>query len=267
MRRGSALRWSCYAVVAIWSLALFSQAPPGPAPARRPTPAARVRPVAARPPPPELAPQPAPPPEEPPVREPKPSPASPSPSAPPARRVGQAELVEGTALLDGAGEFPALSCSYEDFAGFRGYARAMAALGARLVVVRDREIVGAIDLETGAFGAASLGPGFSPRARDYTGEPGLASLARAARQRFGDRAVVMMLVPRVLDAGLFGGLARLLAERGERREGVREIRGRYERGPGGGVWLRVEAAVRSDGSAVRIDALFDLGQIAAAVRA
>jgi hypothetical protein len=77
----------------------------------------------------------------------------------------------------------------------------------------------------------------------------------------------MMLVPRDLDAGLFGGLARLLAERGERRERVREIRGRYERAPGGGVWLRVEAAVRGDGSTVSMDALFDLGQIAAAVRA
>jgi hypothetical protein len=185
----------------------------------------------------------------------------------PARRVGQAELAEGTALLDGAGEFPALSCSYEDFAGFRGYARAMIALGARLVVVRDREVVSQVDLDTGAFDPASLGLAFSPRARDYTGEPGLARLARAARERFGDRAVVMMLVPRVLDAGLFGGLAQLLAERGEPRERVREIRGRYERGPGGGVRLRVEAAVRRDGSAVSLDALFDLGQIAAAVRA
>lgn len=249
MRRGSALRLSSYAAVAIWSLALFSQAPPGSPPARRPTAAARVQPVAAKPP---RAPQP------------EPSPARP---APPVRRVGQAALAAGTALLDGAGEFPALSCSYEDFAGFRGYARAMTALGARLVVVRDREIVGAIDLDTGAFGAASPGPGFSPRARDYTGEPGLAFLSRAARERFGDRAVVMMLVPRALDAGLFGGLAQLLAEHGEPRERVREIRGRYERGPGGGVQLRVEAAVRRDGSAVSMDALFDLGQIAAAVRA
>jgi hypothetical protein len=33
------------------------------------------------------------------------------------------------------------------------------------------------------------------------------------------------------------------------------------------VWLRVEAAVRGDGSTVSMDALFDLGQIAAAVRA
>ncbi len=267
MRRGGALRWSCYAAVAVWSLALFSQAPPGAAPPPRPTPAARVQPVAARPPRPEPAPQPEPPAEEPPAREPEPAPAPPTYSAPPARRVGQAELAEGTALLDGGGEFPALSCSYEDFASFRGYARAMVALGARLVVVRDREIVGAIDLDTGAFGAASLGPGFSPRARDYTGEPGLAPLARAARERFGDRAVVMMLVPRALDAGLFGGLAQLLAELGERRERVREIRGRYERGPGGGVRLRVEAAVRRDGSALSMDALFDLGQIAAAVRA
>lgn len=264
MRRRPALRWSCYAVVAIWSLALFSQARPDPAPARRPTPAARVRPVAAKPPPPEPAARPDPAAEKPPAPDRKPSPA---PPAPPARRVGEAELAEGTALLDGAGEFPALSCSYEDFAGFQGYARAMNALGARLVVVRDREIVAAIDLDTGVFGAASLGRGFSPRARDYTGEPGLAPLARAARERFGDRAVVMMLVPRALDAGLFGGLAQLLAERGEHRERVREIRGRYERGPAGGVRLRVEAAVRRDGSALSLDAIFDLGQIAAALRA
>jgi len=247
MRRDSALRWSCYAVVAIWSFALFSRASLGLAPARPPTPAARVQPVAAPLPPSAPAP---------PAPEPEPS------SAPPARRVGQAELDEGAVLLDGEGEFPALSCSYEDFAGFRDYALAMASLGARLVVVRDREIVGAIDLDRGAFDAPALGPGFSPRARDYTGEPGLAPLARAARERFGGRSVVMMLVPRVLDAGLFGGLARLLAERGERRERVREIRGRYSRGPGGGVQLRVEGAVRRDGSAVSLDALFDLAQIA-----
>jgi hypothetical protein len=261
MSRGSALRWSCHVAVALWSLALFSQAPLGPAPVPQASAAARVRPVLATPPPPEPSPPPDPPAEEPP-----PAPPEPSPD-PPARLVGQAELAEGTALLDGAGEFPALSCSYEEFASFRGYARAMVALGARFVVVRDREIVGAIDLETGAFGAASLGPGFSPRARDYTGEPGLASLARESRERFGSGAVVMMLVPRALDAGLFGGLAQLLVERGERRESVREIRGRYERGPGGGVQLRVEAAVRRDGSAVSMDALFDLGQIAAAARA
>ena len=265
MKRGFALRWSCYAAVAIWSFALFSQASLGPVvPARQPAPTARVRPVVAKPPRPQPAPQPSPPEEEPSVQEPEPSPA---PSAPPARRVGQAELAEGTALLDGAGEFPSLSCSYEDFASFRSYARAMVGLGARLVVVRDREIVSMIDLDTGAFDAASPGPGFSPRARDYTGEPGLAPLTRTARERFGGRAVVMMLVPRALDAGLFGGLAQLLSERGEPRERVREIRGRYQRGPGGGVRLRVEAAVRGDGSTVSMDALFDLGQIAAAVRA
>lgn len=267
MRRGAALRWGCYAAVAIWSLTLLSQARPGRAPERRSAPVARIRPVAAKPPRPEPEPQPDPSAEEATAREPEPSPVRPTSPAPPARSVGRAELAEGTALLDGGGEFPALSCSYEDFEDFRGYARAMAALGARFVVVRDREIVGAVELDTGAFGAASLGPGFSPRARDYTGEPGLAPLARAARERFGARAVVMMLVPRALDAGLFGGLAQLLAEVGERRERVREIRGRYERAPGGGVRLRVEAAVRRDGSAVGMDALFDLGQIAAAVRA
>ena len=159
-----------------------------------------------------------------------------------------------------------LSFGYEDFPSFRSYARAMVRLGARFVVVRRREIVGSVDLETAATGSFG-GGSFSPRARDYTGEPGLAPLARVARARFGERSVVMMLVPRRMDAGLFGGLARVLAEQGEPQASLREIRGRYERGPAGGVHLRLEAAVRLDGTVIPMDGLFDLGQIAGAAAA
>jgi hypothetical protein len=193
--------------------------------------------------------------------DPPPEPAPPERAEPAARRVGAADVASGGALLDGAGGFPMLNFGYEDFPSFRSYARAMTRLGARFVVVRRREIVGTVDLATGATGSFG-GGSFSPRARDYTGEPGLAPLARAARESFGERSVVMMLVPRHLDAGLFGGLARVLAERGEPHTRLREIRGRYERAPAGGIRLRVEGAVRRDGTRVSLDALFDLEQIA-----
>jgi len=136
----------------------------------------------------------------------------------------------------------------------------MSSLGARFVVVRRRQIVGSIDLETAAIGDAAVGAAFSPRARDYTGEPGLAKPARRARERFGQGAVVMMLVPREIDAGLFGGIARRLAESGDHHDAYREIRGRYERA-NGGVRLRVEAGIRSDGTRVAMDLLFDLDAI------
>ena len=218
--------------------------------------AARVHPVREEPEPPAPPPQKAAPE---PVTEP---PAEPTPAAPAPTRVGRAELATGADLLDGAGDFPVLSCSYEDFRSFDAYARAMAGLGARFVVVRNREIVGGVNLETGSIGAAALGAAFSPRARDYTGEPGLASLASSARGRFGGGAVVMMLVPRAVDAGLFGAIAGILDGRGERPDAYREIRGRYERGPGGGVRLRIVAAVRRDGSELPMDLLFDLNEIA-----
>jgi hypothetical protein len=222
-----------------------------------PAPAARVRPV-------PLEPPPAPPPQRaPPPREPEPE--SEAPAAPPQpapRRVGRAELVRGEALLDAGGEFPALSFGYADFPTFGSYARSMTALGARFVVVQRREIVAAVELETAAITRFDSAAVYSPRARDYTGEEGIAPLARAARERFGARAVVMMLVPRPLDAGLFGGLARVLTERGEDPRQLREIRGRYERGPAGGVYLHVESAVRRDGSAVPVEAVFDLRQVA-----
>jgi hypothetical protein len=199
-----------------------------------------------------------------------PAPASPDRPAPAPARMAEptpvqpSDLVAGAELLDGAGGFPALLCSYDDFPSFRDYARAMTALGARFVVVSDRRIVGDIDLDAGILESTRPPLGFSPRARDYTGEPGLANLTRAARERFGRDAVVMMLVPREVDAGLFGGIARALDGRGERHDGYTEIRGRYQRGPGGGVRLRVDSGLRADGSEASLDLLFDLGAIARA---
>lgn len=77
----------------------------------------------------------------------------------------------------------------------------------------------------------------------------------------------MMLVPRDIDAGLFGGIARALDARGEPHEAYREVRGRYRRSPRGGVWLELESAVRHDGSEVGLPVVFDLGEIASAGRA
>lgn len=261
------LRLVCHAGVAVWLAAVLVEAaspnalqPEAP---EAPPVTARVRPVPSEPePPPEaVAVEATPEPEPAPKPEPAPAP-EPERGEPLPRVVSGPELAHGEALLDGDGAFPALSFDYAAFPSFRAYARAMTALGARFVVVRQREIVGGIDLESGAISDLDARVGYSPRARDYTGEPGLRPLAEAARARFGGRAVVMMLVPRAIDAGLFGGLARALAEQGQPRELLREIRGRYERAPGGGVRLRVEGAVRRDGSAVSLEALFDLGQIA-----
>ena len=126
-----------------------------------------------------------------------------------------------------------LSLDYEAFPSFRAYAREMTRLGARFVVVQKREIVSAIDLISGALQEFEAAGSYSPRARDYTGEPGLGPLAEAAKERFGERAIVMMLVPRRIDAGLFGGIARLLDEKRHGKEDVREIRGAYERAPDG----------------------------------
>jgi len=177
------------------------------------------------------------------------------------RLVAPSDFAEGEVLLDAAGDFPVLSLSYDAFSSFGAYARAMRRLGARFVVVRSRDILGEIDLESGAIARSALGGSFSPRARDYSDEPELARMARTLRERFGPKAVVMMLVPRSLDAGLFGGVARALDQRGEVRKGLREIQGRYERGTSGGVQLRLEGALRNDGSHVELDAVFDLVQI------
>lgn len=247
---------ACHVTVVVWLAAYLAwsgrQAPAPLELARAETPA-RVEPRPEAPP--ESAPSHAEP-ETPAASEPE------LPEAPSETRVARADLAAGSALLDGTGDFPALSCSYEDFRSFREYAGAMVDLGARFVVVRHQRIVGAIDLDTGRVEEGGIDAHFSPRARDYTGEPGLANLARAARARFGADAVVMMLVPRQLDAGLFGGIARALSERGERADAFREIRGRYQRSAAGGVRLRVDAGVRPDGSRIAVDLLFDLEQIA-----
>ncbi len=73
-----------------------------------------------------------------------------------------------------------------------------------------------------------------------------------------------MLVPRALDAGLFGGIARALEAQGDSAGAYREIQGRYLPPIDAGIRLRVEAGVRRDGSRVPLDLLFDLGQIARA---
>ena len=269
-RSALALRWTCHFVVLGWTAALLARASwlmPLATAAEEPV-TARVLPV---PTPPEEAPRNEPAPEPEPAAEPAPA-AEPEPVAeskrsvePDPRAVSDSDFAAGSSLLDGAGRFPVLSFSYEDFSSFLEYARAMNALGARFVVVRNREIVGAVELESRAVSTDPLGSGFSPRARDYSGEPGLSPLSRAAHERFGRSAVVMMLVPRSLDAGLFGGLARLLSERGEPHAGLSEIRGRYEQAPGGGVRLRVEQVLRRDGTPVAVHAVFDLAPMAAGV--
>lgn len=262
-----AFAWGSRLAVAGWAIALFALQP-GAAPEIALEPpaetVARVTPLPQEPaseapaePEPEAQPEPEP--QARPAAEPRPEPpAEPRPER--ALPVVASDLRSGDALL-GGGAFPVLSCSYDSFPSFRAYARAMSTLGARFVVVHQREIVGRVDVETGLVREAAGLAAFSPRARDYTGEPGLSFLARAMRERFGAAAVVMMLVPRSVDAGLFGSIARVLEERGERHEDYREIRGRYERA-GGGVRLRVESGLRRDGREVALDLLFDLSDIA-----
>ncbi len=238
------IRLASRVVVALWILAYLAWSALAVAPLGETTPAtARVQPVAEEPPRPASA------------------PARPRAPARPVA-IEAADVDEGGRLLDASGAFPVLSCTYEDFRSFGAYAGAMGSLGARFVVVRARRILAEVDVASGRIEPGSVGSGFSPRARDYTGEPELRELAGAVRARFGPGAVVMMLVPRAVDAGLFGAIARALAERDDRHDGYREIRGRYERGPGGGVQLRVDGATRLDGSEVALDWVFDLSAIA-----
>jgi len=266
-----ALRWGCHAVVGVWCAALLAHPEQlvQVVSTAEPPATARVLPLPNSPeevePPQEEthesekaneAPEASSPPPE-------PAEAAPAKAQPAATAVSARDFDRGASLLDGGGAFPALSFDYEQFSSFASYARAMVGLGARFVVVRKRQIVGTVDLEAQAVGPQAPGHGFSPRARDYTSEPGLASVARDARERFGGGSVVMMLVPRSLDAGLFGGLARLLSELGEPTSGLRELRGSYQRAPGGGVSLRVDRAVRRDGTPVPVEAVFDLSAIAA----
>jgi hypothetical protein len=240
---------------------------PEPAPIVEPEPEPKPEPKPQTPPRAAREPEPEPVEPEPPVRD------EPAPQVEPNQtamdqptRVRRNDVFAGTALLDGAGSFPVLSCSYDDFASFVDYSQAMTDLGARFVVVRNRQILGGIDVATGVISEASLSASYSPRARDYTGEPALLRHSLAIRGRFGRGAVVMMLVPRDLDAALFGGIARELSRRGERHQDYGEIRGRYQRAPGGGVYLKIDDGVRPDGSRVALGLLFDLDAVARVAR-
>lgn len=229
-----------------------------------PPPEAAPEPEPQEPPPSEPAAEPEPPPEVAPEPEPEPEPETKSPApAPPIRAVAidAADLDRGDPLLDGAGAFPPVESSYSEFGSFAAYAGAMEELGARFVVIRARKIVARIDVATGSMGPVGVSARFSPRARDYSGEPALSSAARSARARYGPRAEVMMLVPRSVDAALFGAIARELEQRGTAPSEVRRIQARYQRSPSGGVALRVDAGRHRDGSAVPLGLLFDLSQI------
>ncbi len=238
------LRIGCHVVVALW-IAIYL-AWPGAAPID--TVASEVRESQA-----QVRPLPESPPE----------PAAEAPAAAATSlAVGSEELSVGAALLDGGGSFPVLSFRYDGLGSFRDYALAMEGLGARFVVVRDRRIVGGIDVRTGAVGDADVDARFSPRARDYSDEPELARVAGEARRRFGERSEVMMLVPRGIDAGLFGGIARGLASRGDAHAAYREIRGRYERAPGGSLRVHIDAGERTDGGRVALRWVIDLAPLA-----
>lgn len=231
--------------VALWIGFALAQLEPSPAPETAAEVESRVAPLRPQPPPPTQA---------------HAAPPEPSP-------VGVHEIDAGMELLAAGGRFPVLTCGYDDFGSFARYAGAMRSLGARFVVVERRRIQAEIDLERGSMRPGPPGPGFSPRARDYSGEAALSGLARQARERFGPGAEVMMLVPRELDAGLFGGIARSLRERGESPDLYRELRGAYQADGRGGVLLLLEEGIRQDGSRAGLELLFDLGQIAAVVRA
>ena len=177
--------------------------------------------------------------------------------------VGEAGLAMGRELLSSGGAFPALNATYEDFGSFHEYARSMLRLGARFVVVRDHRIVGAADVETGALSNFEFGAAFSPIPRDYSHEPALARLGDAVRKRYGPGSRVKMLLPRDLDAALFGGIALVLAARGEAPDAYSEIQGRYEPATDGRVWFRVESGTRSDGASVALPRLLDLSALAA----
>lgn len=181
--------------------------------------------------------------------------------------VDEGDVARGGTLLREDAGFPMLESRYESYGSFRDYAAAMRRLGAEFVVVHQHTIVGTIDPWTLETGRLTDPAALSPRARDYAGEPELLRAGRAVRHDVGSRAEVMMLVPRRMDAGLFGGIARALEARGREPSSYREIRARYERGPGGSLRLRVEAAVRRNGDEEPLPLLFDLDQLAGRGRA
>ena len=217
-----------------------------------------LRPAAVEPTPAALEPAPEPEPER---AEARPAPPEPPEAAAP-QSLSASDVRRGDAWLSAGGSFPVISASYEGLQSFRRYAEAMVGLGGRFVAVSRQRIVGEVDLATGALRPPSLDRPFSPRARDYTGEPALAGPAQRVRARYGEDAVIMLLVPRAVDAGLFGAIARELSNRGEGPEAFRQVEGRYERGPGGGLRLRLQSAQRLDGSRLDLSSVFDLSQLA-----
>jgi hypothetical protein len=194
--------------------------------------------------------------------EPVPAPAEPAAETSSERAIEprRADVAHGESLLSGDGAFPALHTSYEGLFGFGEYAAAMQSRGARFVVVRRGRVLAGIDPETGHTREVPDGE-FSPRARDYTGEPALAHATHAARERFGSGAAVMLLVPRTLDAGLFGGIARALADRGDAHDAFRFFEARYTRTAQGGFALHVDAGERLDGRRTPLALVFDLDRL------
>ncbi len=208
--------------------------------------------------------RPLPEPPEPAASAPEPEASAPAeaPPTPEVIDVGRAALDRGDALLSDGGSFPVLSFRYDGLGSFRGYARAMERLGARFVVVRQREIVAQVNPDSGALAEPDVDSRFSPRARNYSDEPALSGLARDVRSRFGGEAEVMMLVPRRLDAGLFGGIAEGLAGRGLSHRSLREIQGGYGLGPAGGLGVRIDSAEARDGSRLALGWWIDLETLA-----
>lgn len=253
------LRWGSRAALGVWIVAVFAALAPGASvpveaeSADAPRAVARVEPIPE--PEPAVEPEPEPAPEA--SSEPEPVSEAAAPQV-----LSSSDVRRGEAWLQAGGSFPVIHASYDGLSGFRAYADAMLALGARFVVVSDRRIVGQLDWATGRLGAAALERPFSPRARDYSGEPALARHARAARRRYGGDAGIRLLVPRDLDAGLFGAIARELANRGEGPEAFRQVEGRYRRGADGGLELRLMAAERLDGSRLPLTTVFALSRTA-----
>jgi hypothetical protein len=193
------------------------------------------------------------------AREPEPAPLAAEPES---ERVARAEDIARGENLLGGGAFPPLEASYEELGSFAAYARAMHSLGARFVVVERQRILGEVDVAGEVIGTEMPSGRFSPRARDYSDEPALTPTRRRVRERFGVEATLMMLVPRELDAALFGSVSRWLASRGESPGDYRELEARYARSADGSLRLHLDAGTRLDGTRREFDLVFDLGAVA-----